>query len=255
VNTSACVRVWTLLVDALHEPAIDHWRTVLDPEEQARTDRFLFARHRVQFIAAHALLRHVLSLMVTDVPASAWRLIAGDNGKPMAWIGDQPAPLSFNLSHTEGMVGVAVVPWERCALGFDLEPLDRKVTLDIARQYFRIEEIDWLASLTDAAKAEGFLRLWTLKEAFIKATGEGLSRDLATFWFTPSPPHIHFTADQAERSQDWHFEQRIIASRFIAAVGLNQPQGTALPARWTQLVPDPGAADQGIDQILLRTWS
>ena len=47
--------------------------------------------------------------------------------------------------------------------------------------------------LARSGAAAGFLRLWTLKEAFIKATGKGLTQDLAAFWFVPFPPRIHFT--------------------------------------------------------------
>jgi 4'-phosphopantetheinyl transferase len=230
------VRVWTLSVDGLDEATAAPWRSVLDATEQGRAGRFVFARHRVQYIAAHALVRAVLSTIVPDASPAAWRLIDGGNGKPVAWLGDRPAPLSFNLSHTEGMVGVAAVPWPDCALGFDLEALDRKVTLDIADRYFRPEEVAWIESLPEAGRSEGFLRLWTLKEAFIKATGAGLSQDLAAFWFTPSLPRIHFTSDLAERTEDWHFEQRVIAGRFIAAAGLRQPDAAPLPASWTEVV-------------------
>lgn len=247
VTTAPHVRVWTLPVDGIDEPAAARWRAVLDATEQARADRFVFARHRIQYMAAHALVRAVLSTIVPEAPLAAWRLIAGKNGKPAAWLGDRRAPLSFNLSHTEGLVGVAVVPGHDCALGFDLEALDRQVTLDIADRYFRPEEIAWLGSLPEAGRTEGFLQLWTLKEAFIKATGEGLAQDLAAFWFTPFPPRIHFTPALPERAEDWHFEQRVIAGRFVAAVGLRQPEGAPLPARWTE-VPDKGG-----DHILFRT--
>jgi len=184
-------------------------------------------------------VRAVLSTVVPEASPADWCLIDGGNGKPVAWLGDRPAPLSFNLSHTEGMVGVAVVPWQDRALGFDLEALNRRVTLDIADRYFRPEEVAWIGSLPEDGRSEGFLRLWTLKEAFIKATGAGLSQDLAAFWFTPSLPRIHFTPALAERTEDWYFEQRVIAGRFIAAVGLRQPDAAPLPAIWTEVVLDP----------------
>ena len=79
------------------------------------------------------------------------------------------------------------------------------------------------------------MRLWTLKEAFIKATGQGLSQDLATFWFTPMLPCIHFKAPLTERPEDWWFEQQIISDRFIAAVGVNRLVDNPVTAKWTEV--------------------
>jgi 4'-phosphopantetheinyl transferase len=241
------VQIWTLPVHGVDEPSAARWHAVLDPTEQASADRFFFARHRVEYIAAHALVRSVLSTIIPDIHPAAWRFVAGENGKPVAWLDDRPAPLSFNLSHTDGMVGVAVAPWGGCDVGFDLERLDRRVTMDIAGRFFRPEEVAWLGSLPESARPEGFLQLWTLKEAFIKATGEGLSRGLATFWFTPSPPLIHFAPPYSDRTEDWRFEQRVIDGGFVAAVGLRWPESTPLRALWTEVPPDQG------NQILLRT--
>ena len=183
----------------------------------------------------------------------AWRFVPGEHGKPVAWLDDRPAPVSFNLSHTDGMVGVAALAAEGHALGFDVEPLDRKVTLGIADRYFCPEEVGWLQSLPEAARSAGFLRLWTLKEAFIKATGQGLRQDLATFWFEPMLPRIHFKADLAERPEDWWFEQQVVSGRFIAAVGTNRQADIPVTAEWTEVGSSSLQLGQGSNEPLLRT--
>jgi 4'-phosphopantetheinyl transferase len=218
-------------VDGLDERAVSPWYDMLDAAEQARAARFVFGRDRVAFIAAHALVRVVLSRMVDATLPRVWRFVAGKHGKPVAWLGDQPAPLTFNMSHTDGMVGVATARSIGHTLGFDLETLDRKVPLEIANRYFCREELIWLKSLPKSAQPEGFLRLWTLKEAFIKATGQGLSQDLATL------PCIHFTAALAEQTKDWHFEQRVIRERFIAALGLRRPADEPTTTEWIEVDP------------------
>lgn len=232
------IRIWTMSTAGLTEPAVAAWCTVLDADEHTRADRFVFGHHRLTYIAAHALTRIALSAISDGTHPAAWRFVAGAHGKPVAWLGDRPAPLTFNLSHTDGMVGLAVMPMAGHALGFDLEALDRKVTLDIADRYFCPQEIAWLAALAEADRPSGFLWLWTLKEAFIKATGDGLAQDLATFWFEPMLPRIHFTAALAERASDWHFEQRMIDGRFVAAVGLRRPDGITVETDWTETQPD-----------------
>lgn len=220
----------------LTEAAVAAWRDRLDLTEQARAARFVFSRHRVTFIAAHALVRLLLGRRL-GVPPLALRFVPGAHGKPVAWVGERPAPLSFNLSHTEGLVGLAIVDSPGRALGFDVEALDRKVTLEVADRYFRVEEADWLNSLPEPARPEGFLRLWTLKEAFIKATGDGLAQDLATFWFEPLLARIHFTAALAERAEEWQFAQRTIDGGFVAAVGMRRAADAPCPVTWTALPP------------------
>jgi 4'-phosphopantetheinyl transferase len=186
---------------------------------------------------AHALTRHALSLLCPPVPATAWRFTEIGNHKPLAWGRDGPAPVSFNLSHTNGMVGVAALAQPDVAVGFDIEALDRRVDLRVASRYFRSEEIDWLNRLPESQRTDGFLRLWTLKEAFIKATGEGLARALDSFWFAMHPPRLRFAARSEESASSWHFEQRVIAGRFIAAVGVH---GTERPPRirWQEVAAD-----------------
>ncbi|HZU90301.1 MAG TPA: 4'-phosphopantetheinyl transferase superfamily protein [Stellaceae bacterium] len=234
--TLPTVHVWTMRVDRLDEAAAAMWLPMLDESERRRVARFVFPRHRVQFVAAHALLRVALGRLCGPPPA-AWRFVADARGKPSAWLAEAPAPVSFNLSHTEGMVGLAASRGAGRALGFDLEPLARKVDLAVADRFFSAREVAWLGSLAQAARAEGFLRLWTLKEAFIKATGKGLTQDLAAFSFAPCPPRIHFAAGLAEREADWWFEQRLLAGGFVAALGLRRPACAPVATQWTTIDP------------------
>jgi 4'-phosphopantetheinyl transferase len=230
------VHVWTMRVGRLGETAASVWLPVLDESERQRAARFVFPRHRVQFIAAHALLRIALS-RICGPPPAAWRFVADAHGKPSAWLYDMPAPVSFNLSHTEGMVGLAASLGAGRALGFDLEPLARTVDLAVADRFFSTREVAWLGTLREAARAEGFLRLWTLKESFIKATGKGLTQDLAAFSFTPCPPRIRFAASLPEREADWRFEQRLIDDGFVAALGLRRPATLPIETQWTTIDP------------------
>jgi 4'-phosphopantetheinyl transferase len=229
------VQIWTMHIDRLDEAATAIWLPVLDNNERTRAARFVFPRHRVQFAAAHALLRAALSWMSGEAPQRL-RFVADAHGKPAVWLGDAPAALSFNLSHTEGMVGLAATQGAGRSVGFDLEALARKVDLAVADRFFASDEVAWLDGLPAPARAEGFLRLWTLKEAFIKATGKGLTQDLAAFSFDPSLPCIRFSAHLPERESDWRFEQRILEDRFVAALGLRAGPDD-IETMWTKIEP------------------
>jgi 4'-phosphopantetheinyl transferase len=242
-SDAAVVHVWTLPVDGLDEAAAAPLLGVLDEAERTRGMRFVTARHRVLFVAAHALVRAALSALTGEPPAG-WRFIADENGKPSAYLGAHSAPLSFNLSHTEGLAGVAVITQPGWALGFDLEPLARDVRLAVANRFFSRHEIAWLDGLAEPLRRPGFLRLWTLKEAFIKATGKGLTQDLASFWFDPCPPRIHFAPALAECPEDWWFEQRVLDGDFVAALGLRNRGAGRIETRWVTV--DPGELVAGL---------
>jgi len=234
MSATLLVRVWTMRVGGLDEGATAPWRDMLDDAERQRAERFVFARNRIEFIAAHALLRAALA-SAFGAPTEAWHFVAGAHGKPAARVGGPPALLSFNLSHTTGMVGLAASAGSDREIGFDLEKLARNIDLKVANRYFTPQEVAWLAALPEAERPRGFLRLWTLKEAFIKATGKGLTQDLASFWFVPSPPQIHFTPQLAGDAADWRFEQRILDGAFVAAFGIRHRGPIAV--RWTAVDP------------------
>jgi 4'-phosphopantetheinyl transferase len=235
--TVGTLQVWTMRTEGLADPDVAPWLNLLNAQERARAGRYVFGQHRNTYIAAHALTRVVLSRLDPATPAAAWRFEAGPHGKPRAWVDGRPGALTFNLSHTDGLVGLATLRSPGCELGFDVERIDRKVTLAVADRFFRPEETAWLQSLPEPGRPEGFLRLWTLKEAFIKATGEGLARDLASFWFTLPPPRIRFEPPGGDDPADWHFEQRVVAGSHLAAVGLRRPPDHVIAAGWLEVDP------------------
>jgi 4'-phosphopantetheinyl transferase len=235
VTTAPTLDVWLLRVDSLSEENLVPVLPVLDGEERAQMARFHHAHNRVEYGAAHALTRIALA-QALSIQSSSLSFIAGPNGKPAVHRNGQPAPVSFNLSHAKGMVGVAVLTQPDVPVGFDLEFLDRRIDLDIADRYFRPEEVNWLMSLAPDERPRGFLRLWTLKEALIKATGEGLSRELDSFWFEVFPPRLHFVPTDGTDG-DWCFEQRVVDDAFVVAAGLRLPEGSEVSLVWHVVDP------------------
>jgi 4'-phosphopantetheinyl transferase len=103
----------------------------------------------------------------------------GDHGKPFA--PDLP-DLDFNLSHAGAHVLLAFAHGQ--ALGVDLEHGERRVSIDVvARRFFAPAEADALERLPVAIRQGAFLRLWTHKEAVLKALGAGLQFGLARVEF------------------------------------------------------------------------
>ena len=176
---------------------------MLDDEERARAARFVHERDRHQFIAAHALLRILLQELAGG-PAGAWRFTVGSHGKPSLHPDHRLGRLAFNISHTRGAVACAMTLDHD--IGVDIEDLERPGRLlEIAHAYFAPDELIVLHSAPPAEQHAVFLRLWTLKEAYIKAHGDGLSLPLDRFAFALSPPAIAFAPGFPDDPAVWQF--------------------------------------------------
>lgn len=163
-------RVWRFLLDRASEEVVS-LAALLDGEEQTRADRFVFPQDRARFIVGRATLRRLLSTQL-GVPPKAVRFRYGAGGKPELPCGT----LCFNLAHAGGLALVAFAPRP---VGIDVEP--RRAIAEargIADQVFCAGERAFLSTVPESGRADAFLRLWTRKEALIKASGHGLGADL-----------------------------------------------------------------------------
>ena len=175
------IHVWAFVLDG--PPAfIARCRGLLSPEEQHRADRFVFERDRVRHTVAHALLRHLLSRYCWSDSRSSGpeslRFSTTHAGKPSLQF--PPAPLQFNLTHSEDRALLAVS--SGFALGVDLEKVRSNIeALAISRHYFFGSERDDIERATEEARADTFFRYWVAKEAVLKAQGIGLGFPLDRF--------------------------------------------------------------------------
>lgn len=148
---------------------------VLDQAEQDRAGRFTRRCDRARFILARGVLRHLLAAYLGQ-PASTLSFRRGPYGKPAL---EQAGP-SFNLSHSGNLVTIAVATAGH-DVGIDVE--QRRPLHDMAglvRRCCSEAERVALSTLPVQCVEAAFFRLWTRKEAVLKATGEGLTRRLAS---------------------------------------------------------------------------
>ena len=165
-----------LAPDAAREAAALPW---LDRGEKLRWHRFRHPRPRRQFVLCRAALRTVLCERL-GCANNDLRFIAQEHGKPAALLGATPVVASFNVSHSGDHGLVAFAPSGR--LGVDVEERQRRHDPDgPIRDVFTAREQAAMAAAEGDDKLRLFFRLWTLKEAAIKALGTGFSLDPATF--------------------------------------------------------------------------
>lgn len=165
------VRTWCVDLDPSEE-RLALLRAHLDDEELARAARFLVPRVGRRFTAARGTLREILGDALGVRPAQV-RFTYGEHGKPSV------PGLWFNLSHSgdRALVGLA----DR-DLGVDLEEVRPNVEFRrLAVRFFSAPEREALEAVPDAELPRAFFRLWTRKEAYLKACGKGLALPLASF--------------------------------------------------------------------------
>jgi 4'-phosphopantetheinyl transferase len=202
------VEVTTVATAGATSAHIARLRSLLSADEGQRADRFVRSADRDLYTVGHALVRLVLSRHGSTA-APDWRFDVGAYGCPSV-VPSQAGtpPLAFNLSHTDGLVAVAVTRGRR--VGVDVERVDRAVTDGIAERHFAAAEVAGLRALPPPAQARAFFDYWTLKEAYIKARGMGLAIPLDAFAFRldpPRPPTIAFVDGFDDRPGRWRFRQ------------------------------------------------
>jgi 4'-phosphopantetheinyl transferase len=214
---AASMDVWTLNRDEVHvwhlpadedAPPIDHASAheVLSPAERARHARFMFDADRNRYLVAHVALRRVLGRYAGVSPA-ALTFETGTHGRPEIVAPAGARRLRFNLSHTRGLIAIAVC-LER-DVGVDVEWRLRRGSdlLTLADRFFSPVEADAVRREPIQRRADRFFEIWTLKESYIKARGMGLALPLDKFAFDLSRdrPRIDTDPSLGDEPRAWRF--------------------------------------------------
>lgn len=182
------ITVWRIALDATRPPAPDAVAT-LSEQERSRAARFMRDTDRNRWLHSHAAIRQILGEALGVDPA-AIEFGAGEAGKPFVASPDGSG-LDFNLSDSGDLTLLAL---SRVGpVGVDVERVKPLTDMAaIAESHFAPEERVALFALPEAERLDGFYRLWTRKEAYIKALGTGLGHALDRFVVTIEVEHVRF---------------------------------------------------------------
>jgi 4'-phosphopantetheinyl transferase len=150
----------------------------LSDDEKARAERFRFDNERYNFVLRRGLLRFLLGETFEIDPALI-RFATTPVGKPFITF-PQNTGLFFNLSHSGRQIVYAFS--KHPETGIDIERIRTIDDIDLlARKYFSAEEYAIIVNLPSREKNKAFIRIWSIKEALIKASGWPLEHGLAAF--------------------------------------------------------------------------
>ena len=169
------VHVWAARLDGWGTRELAEAKELLSPFERVRSDRFVAQLHRDRYVARHASLRILLGSYLRCSPSSI-QFKTGPRGKPELADGSQD-PIHFNQSTSSGL---GLFAFTRAGpVGIDLEHIRPLPELaQILQRHFSAHEREGIARLPEPDRLAAFFAAWTLKEAFLKATGDGIADHL-----------------------------------------------------------------------------
>jgi 4'-phosphopantetheinyl transferase len=213
------VHVWAA---SLEPPAefIARCATVLSPDEKERASRFRFDKHRTRFIAGRAILRSLLGQYL-NCPPEQLQFVYGLHGKP-ALAGQFAESVHFNLAHSEDLALFIVT--RIGAVGVDVEQIRPMTDADdLVERFFSSRENALFQQLSDEQKSIAFFNLWTRKEAWLKATGEGIADSLnrVEVTFLPDEPaDLLALPEGSDSNTNWVLRELNPAPGFTGALAL-----------------------------------
>jgi 4'-phosphopantetheinyl transferase len=194
--------------------------SLLAPQELQRLSTLTNQAMCDRYVLTRAAVRVLLSRCVPSVPPRRWQFTRAAYGRPELAGSTARADLSFNIAHTANQIVLALSVGG--SVGVDIEDLMRKTDgMALARRYFMPAEVAALETLPAALRHQRFLEFWTLKEACVKATGEGLGRGLrqAGFVLNDAAGIAMLPVEPADTTH-WQFWQWSLAGAHLVAVAL-----------------------------------
>lgn len=221
------MHLWTLHTDESTDAATScRLQEILTTDERNEALRFRRVTARQQFVMGRALVRLALSSHFA-VAAGDWRFDRDCNRRPFIAAPALSTPIKFSVSHTRGLVACLTSLSAEAAV--DVEKVERDENLDLAaREILTPVERKALSALSGTDWTTHFYGLWTLKEAYAKARGLGLSLPLSDIGFDLMPDNTtstHFAPGTDDDPAAWVFWRRSLQSKHIVSVAAKKKPG------------------------------
>ncbi|MFN3647963.1 MAG: 4'-phosphopantetheinyl transferase family protein [Armatimonadota bacterium] len=197
---------------------------VLSPDERERAGRYHFARDRHRYLTVRGTLRLLLARYV-DLAPETLRFRYGPFGKPELEGCPGEIDLRFNVSHS-GDLGLIALTRGR-AVGVDVEQVRPELSYqELADRYFSPAEAAAIRALPAETRRLAFFHCWTRKEAYVKARGDGLSRELAAFSVSVAPDEpaaLLQCASAPDAPSRWSLQTLNLGPGYVGALAVESP--------------------------------
>jgi len=211
------IHIWAADLEQ-DEAVISSLKRLLSRDELVKAGQFFLEKDSRYFITGRGILKSLLGIYLKTDP-SLLTISYSKYGKPYLPISSNNEQLYFNIAHS-GNVALFAFLRDR-EIGIDIEYIHEIREMDdIARNYFSSKEFESYSHLPEGYRTKPFFNCWTMKEAFIKAIGEGFSRPLHKFdvSFLPSvPARLNSINGDYKAAAEWTIKELKPAQGYAAA--------------------------------------
>lgn len=188
----------------------------MDSEESRRYDRYKFPQKQHEFLIGRIFLKKILAQYL-DISPWDITLKYSTNGKPILSSETGSINLQFNLSHSHSGFACAIALKE--PVGIDMEYI-RPVEQDYINPYLTPEEIKYLSELSSSERLKSLFRIWTLKEAFLKAKDLPEEISSTDFFFSFEDSDIKIHTREIDFPDNWKFYSMIPTDNFSLSLAV-----------------------------------
>jgi 4'-phosphopantetheinyl transferase len=198
---------------------------LLSEDEVKRANRFYFEQHRQRFIVARGTLRKLLGSYLDMLPEQI-QFNYSSRGKPSLVNGNKTDTIQFNVSHSQGLALYGFTL--NSLIGVDLEFIRTMPDAEsIAKRFFTSRESELIKSVVPDSKNWAFFQLWTAKEAYLKASGDGIAGGLdqveVDMILSESIGLLNIAGD-VEKAKKWRLYSFVPRVDFMATVAIENTQ-------------------------------
>lgn len=217
----------------------------LSEDELSRMHQYRFRKDKIRFLIVRGILRKLLGFYMKSNPTDI-SFSYNEHGKPQL-----QNDLCFSVSYSQSLALICFSAKQE--VGVDIEKIQFiQDFLEIAERFFSKVEYDFLNNAEDDLKLKTFFQLWTQKEAFIKAIGQGLFYPLDQFTVPICLSNLHSSSGSASCSSSGSTAKHI---NFL-------PKNSDVEQRYTlqtiQILPEYEAAlavQGSYDNLIIRNFS
>lgn len=214
---------------------VNFFSQLLSPDEVARGDRFKFSHDQINFICTRGIARCILAKYLGYAPADL-QFSYTEKGKPFFADHFNHLNLNFNISHSKNLAVYGIT--QANLIGVDIEYLRTNLEmLALAKRFFSAQEYLAISNLSGNTQLNLFFRLWTCKEAYLKAVGLGIAGgglDRVVVNLAGRSPVLSYSHDNKNHQvlDDWSLHELDILSQvksqqqsqYVGAIALNRRQ-------------------------------
>jgi 4'-phosphopantetheinyl transferase len=229
------VHVWCALLDVSAE-TLQLLVQTLDSDERMRASRFYFEQDRTQFIVRHGLLRKILASYLNIEPDKL-QFSYTSNGKPYLLQKFKDKELQFSLAHSHQLALYAMTFDRR--IGIDIEQIYNFAETDqLANRILSRQEKAELRKHLPTEQLETLFRYWTCKEAYAKATGEGMSlplKEIHSSLFPGAMARLISIKRSVQVASRWSLQELHPVPGFAAALVIEGHDYRLSQWQWSQI--------------------